>query len=183
MSISPPASSCPGSTSDSRLLPSGYLVPLLCVVFSLLWIFCIVVCVWWTRKRKKERERAARREDTTVNNQLDPLRSVALKDNRDKDIHYECKKLMGPSDRTGDGAEDGEDGEGDEERALGAADKCPAQTCSAAQDKVTAGQRGLVCTTRSGPVKAPHRTAYSPKDNRCKRHGAKLGEDVKDHYV
>ena len=51
-------------------------MPVLCVVFSVLWIFCIVVCVWWTRKRKKERERVARaagafpEDGTTVNNQL-----------------------------------------------------------------------------------------------------------------
>uniref|UniRef100_A0A7N6AHJ7 Delta-like protein n=1 Tax=Anabas testudineus TaxID=64144 RepID=A0A7N6AHJ7_ANATE len=170
----------------------GYLVPVLCVVFSVLWIFCIVVCVWWTRKRKKERERMARSEDTTVNNQLEPLRSNAPKDNRDKDIHYECKKLMGPSDRTCDGAEGEEEGEQegeqeqDEERVLGMVDKCPPQKCSIAgmQDRRMMGKRGVVCTTRSGPVKAPHRTAYSPKDNRCKNlNAAKLSEDIKDHYV
>uniref|UniRef100_A0A8C9ZE13 Delta-like protein n=1 Tax=Sander lucioperca TaxID=283035 RepID=A0A8C9ZE13_SANLU len=167
--------------------PSGYLVPVLCVVFSLLWIFCIVVCVWWTRKRKKERERAARSEDTTVNNQLEPLRN-----NRGKDIQYECKKLMGPSDRACDGAEGEEVGEldgepeEDEERALGMGDKCPPQKCAvaAAQDRGGVGKGGVICTSRSGPVKAPHRTAYSPKDNRCKNlNAAKLSEDIKDHYV
>uniref|UniRef100_A0AAQ5WXD6 Delta-like protein n=1 Tax=Amphiprion ocellaris TaxID=80972 RepID=A0AAQ5WXD6_AMPOC len=161
--------------------PVGYLVPVLCVVFSVLWIFCIVVCVWWTRKRKKERERASRSEETTVNNQLEPLRSNN-KDNRDKDIQYECKKLMSPSDRSCDGAEGEEDGEreaeDDQERAP--------QRCSGAppQDRGMLGKGGVVCTTRSGPVKAPHRTAYSPKDNRCKNlNAAKLSEDVKDHYV
>ncbi|XP_035850401.1 protein jagged-2-like isoform X2 [Sander lucioperca] len=167
--------------------PVGYLVPVLCVVFSLLWIFCIVVCVWWTRKRKKERERAARSEDTTVNNQLEPLRN-----NRGKDIQYECKKLMGPSDRACDGAEGEEVGEldgepeEDEERALGMGDKCPPQKCAvaAAQDRGGVGKGGVICTSRSGPVKAPHRTAYSPKDNRCKNlNAAKLSEDIKDHYV
>uniref|UniRef100_A0A3B4ZWR4 Protein jagged-2-like n=1 Tax=Stegastes partitus TaxID=144197 RepID=A0A3B4ZWR4_9TELE len=162
--------------------PVGYLVPVLCVVFSILWIFCIVVCVWWTRKRKKERERASRSEETTVNNQLEPLRSNALKDNRDKDIQYECKKLMGPSDRSCDGAEGEEDAEceaeDDQERAP--------QRCSGAppQDRGMLGKGGVICTTRSGPVKAPHRTAYSPKDNRCKNlNAAKLSEDIKDHYV
>uniref|UniRef100_A0A3Q3KFA0 Delta-like protein n=1 Tax=Mastacembelus armatus TaxID=205130 RepID=A0A3Q3KFA0_9TELE len=171
--------------------PVGYLVPVLCVVFSILWIFCIVVCVWWTRKRKKERERMSRSEDTTVNNQLEPLRSNTPKDNRDKDIHYECKKLMGPSDRTCDGAEGEEEGERqgeqeDEERALGMGDKCPPQKCSiaGAQDRGLMGNKGVICTARSGPVKAPHRTAYSPKDNRCKNlNAAKLSEDIKDHYV
>ncbi|KAE8289443.1 Protein jagged-2 [Larimichthys crocea] len=167
--------------------PVGYLVPVLCVVFSLLWIFCIVVCVWWTRKRKKERERA-RSDETMVNNQLRD-RNVPNKDNRDKDIQYECKKLMGPSDRTCDGAEGEEEGqqaeqEDDEERALG--EKCPPQKCSIAgpQDRGMMGKGGVICTTRSGPDKAPHRTANSPKDNRCKNlNAAKLSEDIKDHYV
>lgn len=132
----------------------------------------------------------ARSEDTTVNNQLEPLRSNASKDNRDKDIHYECKKLMGPSDRTCDGAEvEGEregEQEDDEERGLGMGDKCPSQKCpiTGKQDRGMMGKGGAICTTRSGPVKAPHRTAYSPKDNRCKNlNAAKLSEDIKDHYV
>ena len=33
---------------------------------------------------------------------------------RDKDVQYECKKLMSPADRTCDGA-DGEEEDGDEE--------------------------------------------------------------------
>uniref|UniRef100_A0A665X7A8 Delta-like protein n=1 Tax=Echeneis naucrates TaxID=173247 RepID=A0A665X7A8_ECHNA len=150
---------------------------------DLLWIFCIVVCVWWTRKRKKERERVARSEDRRVNNKLEPLQSHALKDNRDKDIQYECKKLMGPSERTCDGAEGEEDGEQEAEQDE---DECPPQKCSVvvAQDRGVMGKGGVICTSRSGPVKAPHRTAYSPKDNRCKNlNAAKLGEDIKDHYV
>ncbi|KAM6913157.1 protein jagged-2-like [Xenentodon cancila] len=170
----------------------GYLVPVLCVVFSLLWIFCIAVCIWWIRKRKKERQRAARSEETTVNNQLEPLRSNTLKDYGDRDIQYECKKLMGPSDRTCDGAEGEEEGEqdgeneDDEERALGPGDKHPPQKCSVvgAQDKGMMVKGGVVCTTHSGPVKAPHRTAYSPKDNRYKNlNAARLSEDIKDQYV
>lgn len=166
----------------------------MCVVFAVLWIFCIVVCVWWTRKRKKERERSARSEDRTVNNQLESLRSNAPKDNRDKDIQYECKKLMGSLDRTCDGAEGEDEGEQeleeeeeeDEERELGMGEKCPPQKCSLAglQDKGMMSKGGIICTMRSGPVKAPHRTAYSPKDNRCKNlNAAKLSEDIKDHYV
>lgn len=149
-------------------------MPVLCVVFALLWIFCIVVCAWWTRKRKKERERASHLEETTVNNQLEPLHSRARKDNNsDKGAEYERKKLMGSCQRTCDEAECGE-GEGpeDEESAAGAG------------DKTRAG--GLICTWRSGPVKAPHRTAAhcSPKDNRCKNlNAAKLADDVKDQYV
>lgn len=160
---------------------------MLCVVFSVLWIFCIVVCVWWTRKRKKERERATRSDDTTVNNRLEPLRSNAPKDNRDKYIQYECKKLMGPSDRACDGAEGEEEGEQEaEQEDEEEREKCPPQKCSiaGAQDRGMMGKGGVVCTTRSGPAKAPHRTAYSPKDNRCKNlNAAKLSEDIKDHYV
>lgn len=146
--------------------PIDYLVPVLCGVFSVLWLFCIVVCVWWTRKRKKERERVSRAEETTVNNQL---RSPSPKDNRDKDIQYECRKLMGPSERTCDGAEAEEDAEGPPEE----------------DDRgVPLVKGGLICTTHSGTVKAPHRTPYSPKDNRCKNlNAAKLSEDIKDHYV
>lgn len=143
------------------------------MVFALLWIFCIVVCAWWTRKRKKERERASRPEETTVNNQLEPLRRPARKDNNsDKGAEYERKKLMGSCQRTCEEAEGGE-GEGpeDEESAVGG-------------DKAKGG--GLICTWRSGPVKAPHRTPAhcSPKDNRCKNlNAAKLADDVKDQYV
>ncbi|XP_017294603.1 protein jagged-2 isoform X1 [Kryptolebias marmoratus] len=164
---------------------AGYLVPVLCVVFSVLWIFCIVVCVWWTRKRKKERERAALTDETTVNNQLEPLQSNNVTVNRGKDIPYECKKLMGLADRTCDGA-DGEEErdveeeqEEDEEWALGVGDKPTPQRCSIVESQ----NRGSIFKG-SGPVKVPHRTAYSPKDNRCKNlNTAKLRENIKDHYV
>lgn len=159
--------------------PAGYLVPVLCVVFALLWIFCIVVCAWWTRKRKKERERASRSEETTVNNQLEPLRCRARKDNNsDKGAEYERKKLMGSCQRT---CEEVEGGEGEATEGEGAEDE---ESGAGAADKTRAG--GLICTWRSGPVKAPHRTAAhcSPKDNRCKNlNAAKLGDDVKDQYV
>lgn len=169
----------------------GYLVPVLGVVFSVFWIFCFVVCIWWTRKRRKERERATLSEDTTVNNQLEPLQSNAPKDNRDKDIQYECKRLIGPSDRTCDEVNDEQQQlerrlDEDEERALGLRDKSLPRRCSivGAQDRSTSINGGVICTTRSGPVKAPHRTAYSPKDNRCKNlNASKLSEDIKDHCV
>uniref|UniRef100_A0A674E0P2 Delta-like protein n=1 Tax=Salmo trutta TaxID=8032 RepID=A0A674E0P2_SALTR len=177
---------------ETQVMPQSvdHLVPVLCVVFSVLWIFCIVVCVWWTRKRKKERERESAAEDSTVNNQLEPLR-VSLpqhKDNRGKDIQHECKKLMSPPDRTCDGAE-GEEEEDEEEEELRRGgmelDKFSTQKCSLAgvQDKEM-GKGGVICTTRSAPTKPPHRTAYSPKDNRCKNlNTANVSEDVKDHYV
>ncbi|XP_055719305.1 protein jagged-2-like isoform X2 [Salvelinus fontinalis] len=177
---------------ETQVMPQSvdHLVPVLCVVFSVLWIFCIVVCVWWTRKRKKERERESAAEDSTVNNQLEPLR-VSLpqhKDNRGKDIQHECKKLMSPPDRTCDGAEGDEEEDGEEEelrRGGMELDKFSTQKCSLAgvQDKVM-DKGGVICTTRSAPVKPPHRTAYSPKDNRCKNlNAANVSEDVKDHYV
>ncbi|XP_076002790.1 protein jagged-2-like isoform X2 [Genypterus blacodes] len=171
--------------------PVGYLVPVLCVVFSVLWIFCIVVCVWWTRKRKKERERAAQcSEDGTVNNQLgQPLRPQSNKDNRDKDQPESKKLMLCPIDRTCDGAEGEEEQEGeqeeDEERGQGL-EKFPSQNCPKveAQDRGMVDMGRVVCTTRSCPVKAPHRTVYSPKDNRCKNlNAAKLSEDTKDQYV
>lgn len=172
--------------------PSGYLVPVLGVVFGLLWIVCIVVCVLWTRKRKKERERAAPSDDMTVNNQLEPLRGHAPKDNRHRDVQYECRKLVAAADRKCDGAEGveeaepGEELEEDDERGMGLGEKCPPLKCSTARARDRGGARkgGLICTSHSGPVKAPHRTPYSPKDNRCKNlNAARLSEDVKDHYV
>ncbi|XP_031684762.1 protein jagged-2-like isoform X1 [Oncorhynchus kisutch] len=177
---------------ETQVMPQSvdHLVPVLCVVFSVLWIFCIVVCVWWTRKRKKERERESAAEDSTVNNQLEPLR-VSLpqhKDNRGKDIQHECKKLMNPPDRTCDGAEGDEEEDGEEEelrRGGMELDKFSTQKCSLAgvQDKVM-GKGGVICTMHSAPVKPPHRTAYSPKDNRCKNlNAANVSEDIKDHYV
>ncbi|XP_024911055.1 protein jagged-2 isoform X2 [Cynoglossus semilaevis] len=171
--------------------PAGYLVPVLVGVFSILWLFCIVICIWWTRKRKKERERASRTsEDLTVNNKLETSCTNVHKDNRDRDIQYECKKLMSSSERTCD-EEGGEEVElrmeEMEEEDEDTLDKCPTQKCSIAgtkQDRGMMGKAGMICTTRSGPVKPPHRTAYSHKDNRCKNlNAAKLSEDIKEHYV
>lgn len=167
-------------------------MPVLCVVFALLWIFCIVVCAWWTRKRKKERERALRSEETTVNNQLEPLRCRARKDNNShKGAEYERKKLMGSGERTCEGeAEEGEGGEGGgegEESAAGAGpdEELVAVATGGGVDKCSPRGGGLICTWRSGLVKAPHRTgAYSPKDNRCKNlNAAALAHELKDQYV
>lgn len=118
-----------------------------------------------------------------MNNQLEPLQSNNDKINRDKDISYECKKLMGPADRVCDGAdeEEGWGGEGaqeeDEEWALGMRNKHPTQRWSVEE----AQNRGLMF---SGSVKVPHRTEYSLKDNRCKNlNAAKLRDNIKDHCV
>ncbi|XP_015230436.1 PREDICTED: protein jagged-2-like isoform X2 [Cyprinodon variegatus] len=155
----------------------GYLVPALGVVFSILWIFCLVVCVWWTRKRKKGRERARLSADATTNNQLEPLRSHAHKDNRDKDVQYKCKKEMGPSGRTRERGDDEEwqlKGLPEEDELL--PHKRP---LVGAQDRSLNIKGEVIWTTCSIPVKAPHRTAYSPKDNRCKN-STRLSED---HHV
>uniref|UniRef100_A0A1A7Z8F9 Ral GTPase-activating protein subunit beta n=2 Tax=Iconisemion striatum TaxID=60296 RepID=A0A1A7Z8F9_9TELE len=64
---------------ETQVMPSSvdHLVPLLCVVFCLLCLFCIIVCVWWTRKRRKERERSTQAAtDGNVNNRWEPLRLV-----------------------------------------------------------------------------------------------------------
>ncbi|XP_024128868.1 protein jagged-2 isoform X1 [Oryzias melastigma] len=168
----------------------GYLVPVLCVVFSLLWIFCIVICVWWIQRRKKERERP-RSEEIQVNNQLD--QSNAPKENRDLDFYYECKKLMSPSDRTCDEVEgereeehSGESQEGEERVVLGVENKLSQQKCfvKESQNTVVLIKRGMICTSHSGPGNLLQQMAYSPKDNRCKNlNAARLSEDVKDQYV
>lgn len=173
---------------------TDYLVPLLCVVFCLLCLFCIIVCVWWTRKRRKERERNARSAaDDNVNNQWQPLRLVVgrqqqqqqLKESN-RDAEQERKKLMGPSYRTCDeGEEEEEETEGElelEEECGGAeAGKQPAYKYSKTAVHV-------ICTTHSSssPLKAPHRTpGYSPKDNRWKNVSAVLTgqKDLRDHCV
>lgn len=168
--------------------PSGYLLPVVGVAFGLLWIICIVVCVLWTRKRKKDRERAVRAEDMTVNNQLEPLRGHAPKDNRDRDVRHERRKLMAAADRKRDSADGIEEAElegGEEEEDDDKDQRMGLKgSVAGAQDRGGAGKAELICTSRSFRVKAPHRTAYSPKDNRCKNlNAARLSEDVKDHYV
>ncbi|XP_072555256.1 protein jagged-2b isoform X2 [Paramormyrops kingsleyae] len=160
-----------------------YLVPLLCVLFCVLWLFCIAICIWWTRKRRKERERQQQTPATeeSINNQweaLKPLSQQQPKDNRD--AQHECKKLMYSPDRTCDGAEDEEE---DEEREMGTmeVDKCPPKKCTkaAAQTK-----RAVIYIGQSSPLRRPHRTAPSPKDNRYKHINDSKGiEDIKDHYV
>uniref|UniRef100_A0A8D0CJ36 Delta-like protein n=1 Tax=Scleropages formosus TaxID=113540 RepID=A0A8D0CJ36_SCLFO len=137
-----------------------YLVPLLCVLFCVLWLFCIAICIWWTRKRRKERERRRRAPvEESVNNQWEVLRPVARPRSRDnRDAPQECQKLMLSHDRTCDGVAS----EGEELETGGMeVDKCPPLKYSK-----TAMQ--AVYSARSPPLKGPHRTAHSPKDNRYK---------------
>nr|XP_057912610.1 protein jagged-2b isoform X1 [Doryrhamphus excisus] len=178
-----------------------YLVPLLCVIFSLLCLFCIIVCVWWTRKRRKERERNAHLP-SDVNNHWEPLRLVGghqhqhqqqqqqLKESN-REAEQERKKLMEPSYRTCDeGAEEEDEeeteGELEEEEMCGAeAGKQPVYKYSKA---AVQSSGGLIFTTHSSstPFKAPHRTpGYSPKDNRWKNVSAVMTgqKDVRDHCV
>nr|XP_020459662.1 protein jagged-2-like isoform X2 [Monopterus albus] len=172
-----------------------YLVPLLCVVFCLLCLFCIIVCVWWTRKRRKERERNTRSNpDDNVNNQCEPLRSVVgcrrqqqqLKESN-REAEQERKKLMGPSYRTCDEEEDETEGELElEEECSGAeAGKQPVYKYS---KTAVQSSGGVICTLHSSSslLKAPHRTpGYSPKDNRWKNVSAVFTgqKDLRGHCV
>lgn len=179
-------------------MSTDYLVPLLCVVFCLLCLFCIILCVWWTRKRRKERERNARSTtDDNVNNQWEPLRLVVgrqhhqqqqLKESN-REAEQERKKLMGPSFRTCDEGEEEEDdeteGELELEEVCGGAGEQPGYKYSKTAEQ---SNGGVICTlhSSSSPLKAPHRTpGYSPKDNRWKNVSAVLTgqKDLRDQCV
>ncbi|MBN3271623.1 JAG2 protein, partial [Polyodon spathula] len=143
---------------------TDYLVPVLCVVFTILCVFCIAICIWWTRKRRKERERSHPSIEENVNNQwepLNPIRNPIDKPCSNRDMQYECKKLMSPPNRTCDGEDEEEE---EQERASMEVDKCPSHKCT----KTLPGKGDAVSTANSTLVKQPHRTAYSSKDNRCK---------------
>uniref|UniRef100_A0A7N8XRL2 Delta-like protein n=1 Tax=Mastacembelus armatus TaxID=205130 RepID=A0A7N8XRL2_9TELE len=175
--------------------PGDYLVPIICGVFCLLCLFCIIVCIWWTRKRRKERERGTRSAaDDNVNNQWEPLRLVVgrqqqqqLKESN-REAEQERKKLMGPSYRTCDDDEEEEtEGELELEEECGGAEagKQPVYKYS----KTAVQSSGaVICTLQSSssPLKAPHRTpGYSSKDNRWKNVSAVLTgqKDLRDHCV
>uniref|UniRef100_A0A4W6FR58 Delta-like protein n=1 Tax=Lates calcarifer TaxID=8187 RepID=A0A4W6FR58_LATCA len=170
----------------------NYLVPLLCVVFCLLCLFCIAVCVWWTRKRRKERERNSRSAaDDNVNNQWEPLRLVVGQSNREAE--QERKKLMGPSYRTCDEGEEEEEEEEETEGELELEEECSGaeagkQPVYKYSKTAVQSSGGVICTlhSSSSPLKAPHRTpGYSPKDNRWKNVSAVLTgqKDLRDHCV
>uniref|UniRef100_A0AAQ5XKJ2 Delta-like protein n=1 Tax=Amphiprion ocellaris TaxID=80972 RepID=A0AAQ5XKJ2_AMPOC len=187
---------------ETQVMPPSvdYLVPLLCVVFCLLCLFCIIVCVWWTRKRRKERERTARSAaDDNVNNQWEPLRLVVgrqqqqqqqqLKESN-REAEQERKKLMGPSYRTCDEGEEEEeetDGELELEEECGGAEAGKQLVYKYSKTAVQSSG-GVICTlhSSSSPLKAPHRTqGYSPKDNRWKNVSAVFNgqKDLRDHCV
>ncbi|KAM4712992.1 protein jagged-2b isoform 2-T2 [Anableps anableps] len=179
---------------ETQLMPPSvdYLVPLLCVLFCLLCLFCIIVCVWWTRKRRKERERTTQSaSDSNVNNQWEPLRLIVgrqqqqLKENN-REAEQERKKLMGPSCRTCDDEEETEGELEFEEECSGA--EAGKELIYRYSKTAVQSSGGVICTLRSSspPLKAPHRTqGYSPKDNRWKNVSAVLTgqKELKDHCV
>lgn len=97
---------------------SDYLVPILCAVFSIVWLTCIIICVWWTRKRRKERERNHPSREEATNNQWAPLNPIWNPIDRpysQKGIHYEHKNFASPQKRTYDGVEEYTEYEEEEE--------------------------------------------------------------------
>ncbi|XP_012868184.1 PREDICTED: protein jagged-2 [Dipodomys ordii] len=90
---------------------TGLLVPMLCSVFSVLWLTCVVICVWWTRKRRKERERSRLPRDEGTNNQWAPLNPIRNPIERPggsgpsgahKDVLFQCKNFTPPPRRAGE---------------------------------------------------------------------------------
>ncbi|XP_064420850.1 protein jagged-2b isoform X2 [Latimeria chalumnae] len=150
---------------------SDYLVPVLCVVFSLVWLLCIIICVWWTRKRRKERERNRPPIEENVNNQwepLNPIRNPIDKTCSNRDIQYECKNLMTPQNRTSDAEEEEEEQEEEQEEKgmkIGG-EVMEVDKCLSHKYKNTFLPASDVSIAVSTPVKKPHRTS-SKKDNRC----------------
>ncbi|KAG8449317.1 hypothetical protein GDO86_016099, partial [Hymenochirus boettgeri] len=140
---------------------SDYLIPVLCTVFSIVWITCIIICVWWMRKRRKERERRCQEEN--ANNQwepLNPIRNPIGAQYNNKDIQYECKNFLFHKKRTYDTEEDDKEEEIGVELTEGG--KCPSQSYPK-----TLTVKGDVDCSDSSPVKKPHRTSHSKMDNRC----------------
>ncbi|XP_018086122.1 protein jagged-2 isoform X2 [Xenopus laevis] len=137
-----------------------YLIPVLCTVSSIVWITCIIICVWWMRKRRKERERRSQEEES-ANNQREPLNPIWNPIGAPyKDIHYECKNFLSHQKRTYDSEEEEKEEEIGEE--VTEVDKCPSQTCPK-----TLTSKGDVDCSESSPVKQPHRTSHYKMDNRC----------------
>ena len=124
------------------VVPSDYLVPLLCALSCVLCLLCVCVCAWWTRKRRKERERrrggggalgggggGGGTASESVNNQWEALRpqkqqqeqqqppqqQLPLLKDSNREAEQERKKLIGSSYRTCDGEDDEEEEEGEEE--------------------------------------------------------------------
>ena len=80
----------------------------LCGVFSVLCLACVVVCVWWMRKRRKERERSRLPREEGPNNQWAPLNPIRNPIERPggpggpKDALFPCKNFTPPPRRVGE---------------------------------------------------------------------------------
>uniref|UniRef100_A0A673LS16 Protein jagged-2 n=1 Tax=Sinocyclocheilus rhinocerous TaxID=307959 RepID=A0A673LS16_9TELE len=165
------------STESQMSNMHSYLIPLLCVLFVVLWISCVIVCVWWFRRRWKARQREDTQIEESINNQRGTLLSTHTPHKDNTDPLQENKNLLYPLDRIGDGAErEEEEEEGDEESDRGLVlHKCS----SLAYTKGDA-----VYTIHTTAQNQPNRTHYSSKENCCKNKvNESLSEHMKDHYV
>ncbi|TRY96132.1 hypothetical protein DNTS_015950 [Danionella cerebrum] len=156
---------------------AGYLIPLLCVLFVVLWISCIIVCVWWFRRRRKARQREDAQMEESINNQRGTLLSARTPHKDNTEAMQENKNLLYPLDRVGDGAErEDEEEEQDEESEKGLAlHKCSSLAYS---------KGDVMYTIHTTAQKQAHRTHYVSKDNRCKNNlNESLNEHTKDHCV
>lgn len=151
-------------------LSVDYLVPLLCALFSVLWVSCTVVCVCWFRKRRRERERLDAPVEQSINNQRGAFLSIQSSYTEDR------KCVMYPLDRIGDGAEKQDEEEDDDREDAGSpglmVDKCPSL-------KYTKGE--VLYTVCATAQTSPLRKHYSTKDNRCK--DVTRRERLSDRYL
>ncbi|XP_048655499.1 protein jagged-2 [Marmota marmota marmota] len=160
---------------------TGLLVPVLCSVFSVLWLACVVICVWWTRKRRKERERSRLPRDESANNQWAPLNPIRNPIERPgggpgggshKDVLYQCKNftpprrageaLPGPAGLGGTGDE-----EEDEELGRGEVDSLEVEKFLSSQfTKEPSSSLGRPALWASGP-KVDNRAVRNVTDVPC----------------
>lgn len=149
---------------------TGLLVSVLCGVFSVLCLACVVTCVWWTRKRRKERERSRLPREESANNQWAPLNPIRNPIERPggpgggpKDVLCPCKNFTPPPRRVGEalpGPAGGGEDEEDEEPGRGEDDAPEAEKFLA---------RKLTKDPSCSPGR-PARWAPGPKvDNRAVR--------------
>ncbi|XP_068110357.1 protein jagged-2 isoform X2 [Hyperolius riggenbachi] len=143
---------------------SDYLVPVLCVVFSIVWLACITICIWWMRKRRKERERRRESLSNETNNQRQPLNPIWNPIGvpyRDRDIQYECKNLLYNQKRTSASDEGVKEDVVDKEEDMGE-DECLSQKYS--KTPVSIGDADC---SKNSPVKKPNRTGCDKQVNTC----------------
>ncbi|XP_073466045.1 protein jagged-2 isoform X2 [Aquarana catesbeiana] len=140
---------------------SDYLVPVLCVVFGIVWVTCIIICVWWMRKRRKERERRRESREDETNNQRQPLNPIWNPIGVPyRDIHNECNNLLYNQNRTS-ASEAMKEDVVDKEEDTGE-DECLSQKYSKTSISI-----GDADCSKNSPVKKPHRTDYDKKINTC----------------